>query len=634
MQNNKTLFIADTAFLNKQIIKQHQLLSVFPEEVGDKAYRASLDEMLQRSKLQSAYYDELLPKLIPVLKMFMPDAESEVKRFVSPILFSVTSFFVDRCIRVLHRVRQCEGENIAAVAVEPIDNFQWLHNIVQSWQLNQDAIQRIMVALGYEKVVVLDRESYPEYPSEHTQANLIFSPQRPGLSGILSKPLSRFFNLLERIPNERAKFQSLGFTVDRYYMAKRGLIGPFSSIRSLLKVELESSVKNIDLREKLLVEIEEIIKPPFKLLLSEMDHSLNKKELNQLSQVYTRLFIDWFPVGFLEGLSSNLEKVRQSLKMDNAIGIIGHSMTTPLGYFASAITRLAGKTVFGVQHAPGHYGYIEDHAPLGPESAFCDKLITWGWTRIDEHLPQCETIPLPSPKNSEQPFKANYLKGAKSKSKDMRDILFLSNLFHRFPDNFSTCGQSRPDFIDEITNAQEDLMLSINNSGLTITHKPYNMKYIDLYPEHFRRLAVAGGAGYHFLKSTHKGLTVGLIKTCRILLWDQIGCGTMEALTSGVPTIIYWKRIYSREASHARDLVAALEQYGVVHSDADTLAQEIRAYLADPEAWMNNEGRKQAIKAFCQKFALTDPRWYEKWKTFLSNTSMPLQTIKTPFKNG
>jgi putative transferase (TIGR04331 family) len=377
----------------------------------------------------------------------------------------------------------------------------------------------------------------------------------------------------------------------------------------------------LDLREKLLTEIEEITKPPFKLLLSQMDHSLKTNELSLLGQAYTRLFVDWFPIGFLEGLSSNLQKVRQSLNIDNTIGIIGDSINSDFGYFASAITRIAGNTVIGLQHAPGHYGYIENRGDLGQEYALYDKFITWGWTRIDENFSQCETIPLPSPKLSEQPFKANYLKGAKSRSKDMCDILFLSNLFHRFPDNFSSGGQTRPDFIDEITNSQEDLMLSIKNSGLTITHKPYSMKFVDLYPEHYRRLAAAGGEGYHFLKSTHKGLTVELIKTCRILLWDQIGCGAMEVLTSGVPTIIYWKRIDSREVSWARELIVDLEKVGIVHSDAGTLVQEIKIYLNDPEAWMNNEGRRNAIKAFCQKFAFTDPRWHEKWKMFLSNIS-------------
>ena len=133
---------------------------------------------------------------------------------------------------------------------------------------------------------------------------------------------------------------------------------------------------------------------------------------------------------------------------------------------------------------------------------------------------------------------------------------------------------------------------------------------------------IAGGTGYRLLKSTHKGLTIKLIKTCRILLYDQIGSGTLEAFTSEVPTIVYWKRIYSREAPWAKELVADLEQYGVVHSEPDTLAKEIKTYLADPEDWMNNYGRKQAIKAFCEKFALTDSRWYDKWKEFLSKSNI------------
>ena len=36
-------------------------------------------------------------------------------------------------------------------------------------------------------------------------------------------------------------------------------------------------------------------------------------------------------------------------------------------------------------------------------------------------------------------------------------------------------------------------------------------------------------------------------------------------------------------------------------------AGSFRMGANDPEDWMNNEGRKLAIKAFCQKFALTDP---------------------------
>ncbi len=618
MSNEKVLFVADTAFIGSTTTEKYKLLTVFPRKYGDGAYRASLDNLAYRSKLQSSYYNELLPELNSIFKAYMPAAGNDLGHLIRPALVTVTSMFVDVCIRVLHRIKQ-QGENIAVVEVEPTFDFQWLSNITQTWRLNQEIIQRIMVALGYEKKSLFNKESYPEYPNEHSQQNLIFWPQRPGLSGVFSKLLSRSFGLLERIPNNRAKFQNLGFTIDRYYLAKHGLLGPFSPFQRLLKVELALCAKNLELRKNLFREIEEIVRLKFEVFFSQIEKHLQKNELRQLSLAYVRIFIDWFPIGFLEGLSLNLEKVRKNSHIDHIVGIIGHSFTSDLGYLASTVARLAGQNVIGVQHG-GHYGYIDDFSCVGEsEYALYEKFVTWGWTHIDDHFPQCKTIPLPSPKLSAQPLKSNYLKKIKSPHANIHDILFLSNLFHRFP-HVSTCGNARVDFIDEITSSQEQLISTIKDAGLTISHKPYSMKFLDLYPEHYRRLERAGGSRYHLLKSTHKGLSVKLIKTCRILLYDQIGSGALEAFTSEVPTIVYWKRIYSREVPWARELIAALEQCGIVHSDADSLAQEIKAYLADPETWMNNDDRKQAIKSFCQKFALTDPRWYDKWKEFLSQS--------------
>jgi putative transferase (TIGR04331 family) len=170
---------------------------------------------------------------------------------------------------------------------------------------------------------------------------------------------------------------------------------------------------------------------------------------------------------------------------------------------------------------------------------------------------------------------------------------------------------------------------AIKEIGLTVKHKPYSMKYVDLYPEHYRRLEIAGGANYCLLNSKQKGLSVDLIKTCRIVLWDQIGSGTLECFTSGVPTIVYWKRMYSRESPWAKELIANLEHCGVVHTDAVELALETKKYLTDPEGWMADKGRKEAIQAFCQKYALTDPRWYIKWRVQLLQWSSGSRLFKS-----
>jgi hypothetical protein len=151
MSSQQILFVADTAFINSITTQQHQLLSVFPLSEGDGAYRASLDDLAKRSKLQSTYYDDLLPTLIPVFKKYMPAAGNEVGYLVRPALVTVTSLFADRCIRVLHRIQQQLDEDIAVIGVEPVIDFQWLNEITQTWHLNQEIIQRIMVPLATKR---------------------------------------------------------------------------------------------------------------------------------------------------------------------------------------------------------------------------------------------------------------------------------------------------------------------------------------------------------------------------------------------------------------------------------------------------------------------------------------------------
>lgn len=616
------ILVADTAFVESATIEKFNLLSVFPREEGDGAYRASSEDLLRRSKLESAYYDTLVAKLIPIFETYLPAAGGEIKHFVRPVLVAVTLLFVDRCIGVLHRTRQCQGKNIAVAAVDSIGDIQWLSEIrdavSNNWHLNQEIIQRIMLALGFEKAFVFDRANYPEFPEERKMQNLLFAPQKTGLSGIKSKFTRRYYALLRRIPSIRARIVSTGLAYDEFYATKRGLYGPFGLLRRCdpNSFGFEPGHKSEKLRADLHLAIEPIMRPLIESLLAQLVPRIQPQELTDIGKAYVRLFADWFPTGFLEGFSSNLEKTSTYLNKTNSTAVIGAELTTGAGYFMCASARLAGKTVIGVQHG-GHYGYLEDMTALGQFAyALPDKMITWGWTHIDAHFHQCETIPLPCPKCSEMPLKADYLKPAGNQ----RDILFLTNLFHRFP-RVTTSGGTRADFIDEIANSQEDLMRAIKDAGLTVDHKPYSMRYVDLYPALHRRLEVAGGAAYRLLNTTHKGLSASLIKTCRIVLWDQIGTGTLECFTSEVPTIVYWKRIYSRESLWARELVADLERCGVIHTDPEKMAQEIKTYLADPEGWMSDRERKQAIRAFCQKFALTDARWYESWKRQLLDWS-------------
>jgi len=632
------LLAADLAFVDTSIIREGVLVPVFPMRKGDGAYRATLDQLLERSRLQSSFVDDVLPLLIAILGEAVPALKQKSGPIVRSVLVTITSLFVDRYLRVVHRLRQLD-ERIAVVDVAPINQVQWLGEVSHlsntSWRLNQDIIRRIVVGLGYESVPVLAAQSYPEYPHEYSVPNMLFSPPQGKWTGRLHRVFRRSQSILGAFLNPKTRILSTGFGYDEYYFIRSGLYGSRGLFRRANRPpRLQEGDLNLDLRKNLREKLRPVAKAQLLTLLNKLDPLLDVGTTDMLNEIWLGMLVDWFPLAFLEGLSATLAKVQKGLDLDRVDAIIGADLASDIGVFQCLAARLAGKMIIGVQHSAGQYGYIEDLSGVAhPEYSLYDIMVTLGWSRIDDHLPQCRTLSLPSPRLSEKPLMSDYLRDRSGIPSEKRDILFLSNLFHRFP-HISTCGQARVDFIDEIFDSQLELVQTLTEAGLTMDHKPYNKRYIDLYPEHHRQLQRMGGNGYRSIDVAQKGLTVELIKTCRIVLWDQIGSGTVECLTAGVPTIIFWKRIYSREVSWAKGLIDELERCGIVHVEPDELASEIKKFIADPEQWMNDADRIRAVQKFCHSFARTDTQWAAIWKRELSqllNSPKPFLRHKSGF---
>lgn len=615
MSSEESVFVADTAFLDPAVIAARRLISVFPRVRGDGAFRDTADGLLRRSQLLSSYFDEVAPRLYPLFRPSMPAAGTAIGYFVRPVLVTIATVFLDRAVRVLHRRRQSAGGR--AATVDPITTMPWLRSIGHSWHINQDLVQRIAAALGTSPGPRFAPNEYLEYPQDDRQPNLSFRPHPSGLLAPGAKLLAKGISLAARIPNPRARFVSKGLGYDDYYAARRGAYGPLGWLRAEAnKPRLEAGTKDLGLRRTLSTTTGAVLRDSFSELFRQQASYATLDEAEQLGCAFANLFIEWFPTSFLEALSVNLKTVGATLQGSQVAGIVGAELSSDVGHFECATARLAGKVVIGVQEG-GRYGYLEDLAVVGQtQYPLFDKLITWGWTRIDDHLPQCETLPLPCPKFSERPLAGNYAVTAARGGSGARDILFMSSLFNRFP-HVSTSGVPRADFLDETTDAQEGLIRALHERGFTVDHKPYAMRFVDLYPEHYSRLAAAGGGSYRLIRSRQKGLTEALIKSCRLLVWDQIGTGTLECFTANIPSLVFWPRIYARETSWARPLIKALEVAGVVHTDAAALADEAQRYLSDPVRWMSDAPRCQAIQDFCDQFARVDSQWHRTWKRAL-----------------
>ena len=182
-----------------------------------------------------------------------------------------------------------------------------------------------------------------------------------------------------------------------------------------------------------------------------------------------------------------------------------------------------------------------------------------------------------------------------------------------------TCGHSRIDFLDEILKNQTEMISSIVKNNISILHKPYNRRITLLFSDHFKNLNKINNQLYSLLNINQKGLTIDLIKNGKILLWDQIGSGTVEAFANNIPSMIYWNRIYSKEADWAKKNIEELENYGVLHDSIDSLIKEIKIYIKNPEDWINYDKRINAIKSFSICYANYNINWYNYWKNKINN---------------
>ena len=245
-------------------------------------------------------------------------------------------------------------------------------------------------------------------------------------------------------------------------------------------------------------------------------------------------------------------------------------------------------------------------------------MITWGWNKIDDHFPKCKISILPVPFFSDIKKKKKIKKILLKNNSAKADFIYFSNKIQRFP-QVSTCGQSRIDFIDEYKNQLETLFSQSSKHNLQAIHKPFNKNTMDLLDNHFKKLKKIGGNNYLLFDNTNKGLSEEALSSANIIVFDQIGTGTLECFNMEIPTLVLWQRICSREVHWDETLFLELEKNRVVHRSINSLLDEIENYKIDPEIWMNNLERKESIIKLCNKYGNSDEGWTEKWKSLLSN---------------
>lgn len=616
---NKIL-VADYYFLDKNKYDLDKLLSVFPMNKSKYSYRASLENLKNRSKLQSEFYNKLYPIFQKKSNKHLGYQNDEYRIVFNQIIIRLSNIFFDHLIRLTHILKNSDFK-FNVQEVEEIDlssSHSILSNFSSSWQLNQMMIMKISNIFEIQNVMYISKNDFPELNSKLKVKNLIFAPYGSIITNIYRRLTTIYIivsKFLGRIINKKNKILSAGFSSDEFYFAKKGAYGPFGFMIRINNSKPKIIIKEKDTskRKKFKTEIYQDCNDIFKIFINKLELNINSKKIDELCNLWINLIVNSIPVFLFEEINNNISIYKTYLKKNYfkkyLIGEPSTLIDNDNGILLSLACKRMRGVLLGIQHSAGHFGYIDDLS-YGNffEYSHYDKFFTFGWNKTNNYLPDSRFFPMPSPKLSSKNLKSNYLADI---TKSKKTVLFLSNTISRFPMG-GTSGHSRIDFVDSILENQTTLIKDLTMNDISVIHKAYNQNVIKLFNDHFLKLKL--NDNYFLEDINQKGLTKKLIKKSKILLWDQIGSGTVEAFACEIPSIIFWKRIYSQESDWARIQIKNLENVGIIHTKTKTLVNEIKKFQKNPLNWMNNEKRKKAILDFNNNYANYNENWYKIWK--------------------
>ena len=330
-----------------------------------------------------------------------------------------------------------------------------------------------------------------------------------------------------------------------------------------------------------------------------------------------------YPAPLLEAIPARLGAFVDRLKPLREKPLIIESMGGYYSTFLITAARTLGMEVIGCQHGGG-YGYLDNQCYFEEmEFPLCDRFLTWGWDRFPEGAgnPMPTAVPLPSPWLSHRKrfWKAPAKALASGRNAATHDLLFMSDKLRPFlpaPVGSEAC---RIDCVAEISSQLQRLATASAEGGISILHKPFDAETLGLLSGTVRRMEKIGGSHYRCLDRLNKGLSPELLKSCRMVLWDKPGTGFLECLAAGIPTMVYWLRLYNKEAPWAEELFGELEAAGLVHREPEPLIAEAGRFKASPRAWMGDPRRIAAGARFSRAFAGHGDDWPKSWSKFLSS---------------
>ena len=585
--------------------------ALFPDESG-RGIEISQEEMrkfsLTYSRIYEVYISRLAPKLMEQFNISKPSATLLVRQAFVPLLFC----FMDRLVRLNILLQKFPGEFVLTNKVKQhkftlIEDFQ--EASLNSPEFNQYLIWFIGRIWNLDEFK-LDVKYKLFETHQHGFKNNLFRFYRKTPTMIIR----RLVMLLLK-NQKKSKFPALSLSNSTWAFHDNGF---YVKYLTDIKFPLEGrKIKNNDvLRNKLFTD--ELISTP------ELDDFINSLGLGASEKINTfALFKEFiklhYPISLLEAIPQNMNSSKEALKSFTKPALITSGGKSTSSVYIIAAAKDKDNLIVDCQHG-GYYGYIDNFTTVSElEYPGVDQFVSWGWTHTPSQVigNSLTITDLPSPWLSER---KKYWKKLKLNSDKEYDFLFMSTKVKRFPEVPPSvplgCG-----CIQKTAKDLKDLVDTITSNEYKILHKPFDITTVRLLSKTMDELVLIGGKKYDVITKLDKGLTYELLNKCNVVLWDEPGTGFLECLSGGIPTMLSWKRTSTTEEEWAKPIFHELENFGIIHRDADSLVKEIKIFKESPRLWMNDPQRLELVNRFCRQFAWTSKDWPKYWRKYFKNIS-------------
>lgn len=263
---------------------------------------------------------------------------------------------------------------------------------------------------------------------------------------------------------------------------------------------------------------------------------------------------------------------------------------------AGAEFALEGTKLVGAQHGGG-YGHDLDTPTERLERRGRDRWVSWGW-RDDADSRVC---PLPAPHTAA-------FSGLGDPS--ARDLCFSVNGFPLYPYllySFPIGGQ-----ISDGIALQERFIRALPEPAFArLKVRPYPLERGWSQSDRLRR--ARPGARFEVPGTRF----ADFLRTARVVVFDNVGTGFLEALAAGVPALAYQEARFLRVRPSAERDFRLLLEARMLFDSPEAAARHAASVLDRPSPWWGSREVLAALERWRPAYAGASGPWLPAWKSFM-----------------